>query len=442
MKRKHEPSSGDELFDGPSFHMTEARARRARELTVAGRLRTDSHGRRSWRDEETTGLTLTVNGRSGSTAWVFVGKVAGKAVRRTLGAVEVVNLIAAREAVVRLRHDRSFAGVLFPRRAIQADDAGDATASPLVRNVADAALAAHAAGRWLPGTRTRTPGARTMQNYHDVRAAQLRDHEQLTLQAFAEKLPAIYAALQARAPIQGNRFLQLVRNIFAYAIDAGEWTGANPAIGATRTSRLTRAPELPRTRVLSNSEWERLVMAMQAFDPLWSALFAMSIASLQRMAACTHARWADMTLAGADAVWKIPAKLMKGRRAGHIIPLGAIPELLAILRARRKVVPKSCPWVFAGADGEPIRNVDKAWKKIIVAAGLWSADREQRIRPHDLRRTGGARMTTAGVPLGTVCRALGNAASSAVMVARTYAVTTDDALKAAFSAASKRSRSR
>ena len=41
-------------------------------------------------------------------------------------------------------------------------------------------------------------------------------------------------------------------------------------------------------------------------------------------------------------------------------------------------------------------------------------------------------MTAAGVPLSTVTRALGNAASSAAMVARTYAQVSDEALKDAY----------
>ena len=98
--------------------------------------------------------------------------------------------------------------------------------------------------------------------------------------------------------------------------------------------------------------------------------------------------------------------------------------------------------MFPGTDGEPIDNLDKAWDRLIRAAGLWHEDAEQRPRPHDLRRTGGARMTAAGVPLQTVTRALGDAASSAAMVARTYAQVSDEALRDAFAAVSSRARGR
>ncbi|MFM7138170.1 MAG: tyrosine-type recombinase/integrase [Planctomycetota bacterium] len=399
----------------------------------------DDRGRIVWRDEACTGLTLRLNVQTRSAAFYFVGKVAGRAVRRALGDVEVVTLQEAREAVNRLRFDRTVTAVLTPRPADdEADETGDP--SPPVGEVADAMIAAHRAGRWLPGNRTRPPSDRTMKFYADLRRAQLKAHEALALEAFAAKLPGIYAKLQGTAPIQANRFLQLVRNVYSYAIAAGLWTGANPATGAG-ANRLTRTPEKPRERVLTDAEWRRMDKAMAA-EPidLWRDLFTMSIETLQRMGAVRHMRWADVTLTGADAAWKIPAQFMKGRKAGHVVPLVNLPAALEILRRRRKAVPKSCPWVFPAAEGDggAARNYDKAWKRILERAELWSEDRDQRPRPHDLRRTGGARMTEAGVPLQTVTRALGDAPSSAGMVARVYAQVVDDALRDAFAATSKR----
>lgn len=132
--------------------------------------------------------------------------------------------------------------------------------------------------------------------------------------------------------------------------------------------------------------------------------------------------------------------MMKGRRGGHVVPLAALPDALDILKARRKTVPKSCPWVFPADEGDgPVMTYKTAWKRILERAKLWSEDREQRPRPHDLRRTGGARMTLAGVPLQTVTRALGDAPSSVSMVARTYAQVADEALRDAFAATAKRS---
>lgn len=429
----------DAAYRGRSFQFTEARVAAA--CRAARPEDADSAGRRSWRDDGCKGLTLVVNVNSGTAAYYFQGKVNGQTTRRSIGDTDVVRLDEARATVNRYRYDRTFAAAAAPRPAEQ-DDAEPTDDSPLVGSVVADMLAAHAAGRWLPGNRTRIPTDRTMKFYRDLREAQLKKHEGLTLRAFAEQLPGIYAALQAKTPIQANRLLQLCRNVYAYAAASGLWSGTNPAVG-DGAARLTRTTEQPRTRTLTDAEWKRLDAAMKADAPLWRDLFSLSLFSLQRMGAVCSMRWADLTLTGKDAAWRIPARMMKGRRAGHTVPLADLPLALDILRARRKTVPESCPWVFPALEGGgPVTSYKSAWKRILKRAKLWHEDKERRPRPHDLRRTGGERMTSAGVPLNVVTKALGDAPSSVSMVARVYAQVADEALRDAFKATSKRTRRR
>lgn len=244
----------------------------------------------------------------------YQGKVNGRGIRRALGDVEVVSLLEARAAVNRLRYDRSTAGILAPRPS--GDAAGDE--SPILASVVDDMLAARAAGRWLPGRRRRQgpPTERTTQFYEDLMNATTTAHETLTLQGFADKLLDIYSKLQAKAPVQANRALQLWRNIFTVATDSGLWRGANPAVATSGTSRMTQTPEIPRQRVLTDAEWKRLDAAMVKDDPLWRDLSTLSIRSLQRMGACCRARWSDISLTGNDAAWRTPAADMKGRAGG------------------------------------------------------------------------------------------------------------------------------
>jgi len=387
---------------------------------------------------------VVVNEKTGTTVFYFVGKVDGQTVRRALGDIQSVRLVEARQAVGRLRFDRSLTSVLAPRAADD-DEGGPADRTPVLKGVMDAYLDAHEDGRWLPGNRTRKPTDRTMKNYRDLRRATMsekktgEDFEQLTLQAFADRLPAIHAALVKRAPIQANRFVQLVRNLYAYATDAGSWKGPNPATGTGKADRLTKTAEEPRQRVLTDAEAKRLDAAMKADVPMWRHLFMFSMLSLQRMGAVCHARWEDFDLKGRDAAWTVPKRWMKGRRSAHRIPLAGIPQALEILRARRAMVPESCPWVFPAAEGDgPVTTYKTAWKRILERAKLWSEDKEQRPRPHDLRRTGGSRMVTAGVALNIVTKALGDAESSVGMVAKTYAVVVDEALRDAFAAVSRK----
>jgi integrase len=438
-------SAADAAYRGRSFSFTESRVAAARK--AANPEEADAAGRRSWRDDSCQGLTLVVNMKSGSATYYYQGKENGQTTRRAIGDADVVRLEEARQTVNRIRFDATFAAAAAPRPASDAD-AEQADPTPVVKGVMDAMLAAHASGKWLPGSRSKTPTDRTVKFYADLRRAVMtekttkgipgEEFELLSLQAFAERLPDIYARLQKRAPIQANRAVQLWRNLYAYAADTGVWTAANPAIGTGKADRLTKTAERARTRTLSDSEWRRLDAAMKADDTLWRDLFTMSVLSLQRMGAVCNARWDDMTLTGSDACWRIPARWMKGRRSGHVVPLVDMPELLELLRARRKTV-KDSPWVFPALEGSgPVAVYKGAWRRILERAKLWSEDAERRPRPHDLRRTGGARMTEAGVPLQTVTRALGDAPSSAGMVAKVYAQVADSALKNAFKAIGKR----
>jgi integrase len=396
-----------------------------------------------------------VNSNTGSSVFYFQGKVNGQTVRRALGDTDAVRLTEAREAVRRLRYDRTVTGALAPRKR-DADEPADTT--PVMKGVMDAYLDAHEEGRWLPGNRSRKPTDRTMKFYRDLRRAVMvekvrrkkkgtdeyevvdgEDFEQLTLQTFADRLPAIHAALAKRAAVQANRSTQLFRNVYAYAADAGLWSKPNPAIGTGKADRLARTTEEPRQRVLTDAELKRLDAAMKADSQLWKHLFMFSMLTLQRMGAVCNARWEDIDIEGQDAAWTVPKRWMKGRRSAHRIPLKDIPAALDILKAQRKAVPQSCPWVFPAMEGDgPVASYKTAWKRILERAKLWSKDKEQRPRPHDLRRTGGSRMVTAGVPLNVVTKALGDAESSVGMVAKTYAVVVDQALRDAFAAVGRR----
>jgi integrase len=443
------------MLEMKAFPFTESRLEQARKAVLDGLVDTDESGRRSWRDADCRGLSVIVNEKTGTTVFYFVGKVNGQTTRKALGDIESVRLVEARQAIGRLRFDKSLTSVLVPHAADD-DEAGDTT--PVVKGVMDAYLDAHEAGRWLPGNRSRKPTDRTVRFYRDLRRAVMmekirrkrkgtdeyetvdgEDFEQLTLQGFADRLPAIHAALVKRAPVQANRMIQLVRNLYAYAADAGSWKGPNPATGTGKADRLTKTAEEPRQRVLTDAEAKRLDTAMKADAPLWRHLFMFSMLTLQRMGAVCNARWEDIDMKGKDAAWTVPKRWMKGRRSAHRIPLAGIPQALEILRARRAMVQDGCPWVFPAAEGDgPVATYKTAWKRILERAKLWSKDKEQRPRPHDLRRTGGSRMVTAGVPLNVVTRALGDAPSSVAMVAKTYAVVVDDALKDAYAAMSRR----
>jgi integrase len=419
-------------FAEPAFHFTEARVAEACRLVAEGGVGTDDKGRRSWRDSGLQGLTL-VAGQTGG-VFYFCGRVGGKVVRKALGSTDVVTVAEARESVGRLRFDATTTAAILPRPSAPGDRSAEDTTEPTVGEVVSAYLKAHGSGRFLPGRRKSAPTARTIGFYSDVYRATIEaDFDGVTLATLAERFPDTFAEVSRRAPYQANRMLQLVRNVYAYAASVGAWDGPNPAIDPGAGLRVTRNAEHPRERFLTDTEAARLEKSLAADLPVWRDLFTVSIVTGQRMGACCRMRWDDLELDGRSPCWRIPREEMKGRRGGHVVPLAG--ELLRLLRDRRNTVEGE--WVFPSPtprESGPVSRYEKPWRRIIERAGLHSKDMAKRPRPHDLRRTCGARMTAAGVPLPTVTRALGDAPSSVAMVARVYAQVADSALREAYAA--------
>lgn len=417
-------------FEGGGFAFTEARVEHACRLVAEGRIDVDRWGRRAWTDAETRGLRL-VAGRTGG-VFAYLGRVKGAVVRRTIGPAGVVRVAEARAWVERARFDETAAAALAPRPRGSSARSGGGHGEPTVGAVVADYLLAHASGRFLPGRRKSAPTRRTIEFYEAVYAATLKAQFAASpLSALAASFPATYAALSERAPYQANRMLQLARNVFGYAAGVGIWSEPNPAVDTGAGQRVVRNREQHRERYLTDAESARLDKALAADLPLWRDLFTTSIVTGQRMGACRRMLWADLELSGRSPCWRIPRAEMKGRKGGHVVPLSG--ALLALLRERHAAAGPKAEWVFPDDTGAgPVSSYDKAWRRIIKRAGLWSDDRERRPRPHDLRRTCGARMTAAGVPLPVVTRALGDAPSSVAMVAKVYAQVTDDALREAF----------
>lgn len=143
------------VYQSSKFPFIEARLEAARKAVLDGAVDLDSFGRKSWMDAECSGLKLTVNGGTGSSVFYFQGNVQGKTARKSIGDTDAVRLAEARETVRRLRYDRTVAAVLAPRSAGSGKGREGADRTPAVKAVMDDMLAAHAAGRWLPGTRSK-----------------------------------------------------------------------------------------------------------------------------------------------------------------------------------------------------------------------------------------------------------------------------------------------
>ena len=397
-----------------------------------------AHGlTREWRDDNPAGEGLVLRVGPAKASYYARHRVDGKMTSAKLGPADgpgKLSVDAARRELQRHRFGQPSDTATTTRRGKKAAPGWT------VGEVYAKYIEAHAAGEWSPGSRARPITDTTVSFYRNLHRAHLAPHDDLALDDFASRMAAIHKSIRATAPRQADCFRQLVKNVYQYATDLGLWDRVNPAVGSRATGLIPKHQGEVRTRTLDDAEWRKLDRAMKMEDdPMWRDLFTMSITTLQRMGAVSRMRWADIKKTRDGLVWQIPAKFMKGRKAGHTVPLHVLPDALDIISRREKVVGDTSEYVFPAPrdPSVPVTTYKNAWKRVIKRAGLWSADRDQRPRPHDLRRTGGERLTTEGTNLQQVTRALGNSPASAPMVARVYAGVSDAALVDAFSASAK-----
>jgi integrase len=397
-------------------------------------------GRVQWKDTDTPGLFLRVTANGTGTFTLFC-RMDGKPVRRAIGPVDVVGLAEARAAAGRLRYDRSLAAKVQPRESAR-------SGGPTIKEAFDAYLSDAEAGLFKLGRRKQAITDRTAKNYRDVFNATLAENGDESLGWLAENVVRLHRAIgtasgkgedqKSARPYQANRMLQAARNLFTYATSKGWWAKANPCVDPATGGMVAKFTEHARDRILSDTEEANLGQALLTEPALWRDLFGLALLTGRRMAAVCSMRWADVDLG--RRVWTVPRDQMKGRRAAHGLRLD--PDAVAILR-RRKSDSGDEEWVFPAARSTgPITTWKTAWSRIRKAAGLDHKDRARSVRPHDLRRSWGSRLIEAGVPTVTVNAALGNAASSVSMTAKTY-MHVPHAVKAeAIDAAYKRRRAR
>ena len=197
-----------------------------------------------------------------------------------------------------------------------------------------------------------------------------------------------------------NRMIQMIRRIINWAIKEERWKGENPARG------LTLFREESRERFLQPEELTRLFEELgreknvDLRDFVYLALFTGA-----RRGNIVAMRWEQLAeTADGGRHWTIPS--LKSRKA-HTIPL--VDEAVKLLAERRKFI--SGEWVFPSR-GElgHVRDFKRGWKQLLKRAQLTE------LRMHDLRRTLGSWMASAGVSLPIIGKTLGHQSMQATQV--------------------------
>ena len=204
----------------------------------------------------------------------------------------------------------------------------------------------------------------------------------------------LHAEIGKLAPVEANRVRELVRAIWNKAQDWGLVAegATNPAV----FRKGDRFEECSRERYVTRAELPALWSAIGTEPNVYiRATMRLYLFVALRKTELLRARWSDVDLEAQE--WSIP-NTKSGKP--HTVPLSA--PAVAILEALPRTADN--PYVFPGRKrGTHLVNIDKSWRRVRRTAGL------DDVWVHDLRRTVGSWIATAGTSLAIVGQVLGHA---------------------------------
>jgi integrase len=296
------------------------------------------------------GLRLSAGG---SRAWVVKYKVRGRSRWLTLGTYPLVPLSDARA-----KAREALASVVQG-----ADPVGQRRAereAPTFEELASEYVERHA----KPKKRSWKADERMLEKYVPA-AWRAMPAQSITRRQVRDVLDTI----AARAPIQANRVLALLRKVWNFGIKR-DLVETNPCAMLDRP-----APENQRDRVLTVEELAAMWKAFGEEESQTAALFKLYLLTAQRGGELRTMRWEDLDLD--TAWWTIPGERAKNKLA-HRVPLS--PRAVALLRDLRHHADGS-PWVFPSCSKSGHHEIlHKATERLRERTGVDFV-------PHDLRRT-------------------------------------------------------
>lgn len=210
---------------------------------------------------------------------------------------------------------------------------------------------------------------------------------------------------------QANRAVSLLSKMFTLA-KAWEWREDDPTKG------IERYQEEKRKRWLTADELKVLWEVLDAYpNQLTASLFRLLILTGARIGEVRSATWDQFDLE--TSIWTKPAHLTKQKKQEHL-PLSAQAiDILKIMKSERSF----SSFLFPGkVDGEPIKEVKRAWNTIRKKSGFLD------LRIHDLRHTYASHLVSSGLSLSIVGKLLGHTQAATT---QRYAHLADEPLRQA-----------
>jgi len=211
-------------------------------------------------------------------------------------------------------------------------------------------------------------------------------------------------------PYEANRVLALLSVMFEY----GRKTGLLPENFINPARGIDKFKEQRRDRWVRPEEMPRLAEAIDREPNIYfrGALWLYILTGV-RKSELLRAKWEDIDVGRSEL--RLPTT--KAGRV-HYVPLSK--PAMEILQSIPRL--EGNPYVLPGLNGNHLVNIDKPWRRIRKTAGLPD------VRLHDLRRTVGSWLASAGHSLPLIGKVLNHSNASTTQI---YAHLTEDPIKKA-----------
>lgn len=172
-------------------------------------------------------------------------------------------------------------------------------------------------------------------------------------------------------------------------------------------AKLKKMTAVSRSRYLSPREANKLITTLcENRHSTYTDMFLLALYTGARISNIKHMRWDEIKFE--EELWIVPAIKTKSKKT-YFLPLTshATQVLLERYRNRQSKEQFVFPAVGRSMSGCATGG-DHYWKEIITKAGLYSEDKDYRLRQHDLRRSFATFQALAGVDIATISKTLGH----------------------------------
>ncbi len=319
--------------------------------------------------------------KKGTKTWIFLYRFEGRPRRMTLGRVEDLPLVEARERCEEAR--KLLRAGTDPGQAAKTQKRINREA-PTVEDIVDEYLTRWAQVRKVPDSAKedeRMLRKDLIPLYGSWKAKDVTRKDILRL---------LDGMLKRGATVTTNRTYACIRKCFGWAVE-NELIPSSPCINIRPP-----APEKPRERVLSEPEIKVIWHGLDKtnMSDLTRLCLKLQFATGARKGECVNLEWRDIS----GDWWTLPSSKVKNKQA-HRVPLNPIAKL--ILDQANKLS-NGKQWVFPSPRGDKPMGataVDFAVRRNRQILGNeWS--------PHDIRRTVASMMALLGVDQATISKCL------------------------------------